>query len=148
MLNEKGQLLICERKTVHGAWQFPQGGVDEGEATEAALHREVREEIGIGKKHYKVISRRGGYRYLYPPAVREKKIKKHGYHGQEQTYFLCHLDADAPKIDVDQDPPEFRDHRWISPEEFDLDWLPAFKHEVYQAVMKDFFDVTLALPEA
>ncbi|MGJ8633921.1 MAG: RNA pyrophosphohydrolase [Luteolibacter sp.] len=147
MLNDHGQLLICERRTVPGAWQFPQGGVDPGEETEEALYREVREEIGISKKHYKIISQRDGYRYLYPPEIRVKKIKKHGYHGQEQTYFLCQLNPDAPEIDVDQDPSEFRAYRWISPDEFDLDWLPAFKHEVYRAVMKDFFDITLAVPQ-
>ena len=36
-----------------------------------------------------------------------------------------------------------RAYRWIMPEEFDLDWLPEFKRDVYRQVMKDFFSVEL-----
>ena len=141
-LNESGSLLICERLTEPGAWQFPQGGVDPGESLEQALYREVREEIGLKKHHYEILDRKGGYRYLYPPDVRAKKLKKHGNHGQEQTYFLCRLNPDAPKIDVNQSPREFRAYRWIDPADFDPRWLPEFKREVYCQVMKDFFDIS------
>ena len=41
VLNPAGGLLICERATIAGAWQFPQGGVDPGESPEEALFREV-----------------------------------------------------------------------------------------------------------
>jgi putative (di)nucleoside polyphosphate hydrolase len=135
--------LICERATIPGAWQFPQGGVDAGETPLQALHREVSEEIGLDPQHYEIIARREGYRYLYPPDARGKKLRKHGNHGQEQTYFLCHLNHDAPAVNVNQRPREFRAYRWIPPGEFDLDWLPDFKHDVYREVMRDFFQVSL-----
>ncbi len=143
MVNQDGSLLICERHTMPGAWQFPQGGVDDGESMEEGLFREVYEEIGLKPKHYDVLETREGYRYLYPPDVRAKKIRKHGNHGQEQTYFLCKLKTGAPPVNVHQTPQEFGAYRWIRPEEFDLDWLPAFKHDVYIAVMEDFFGITL-----
>jgi len=143
VVNSAGHLLICERKTTPGAWQFPQGGVDTGESLEAALHREVSEEVGLLAQDYEVVDRREGYRYLYPKRVRVKKVRKHGSHGQEQTYFLCQLRLNAPQINVKQKRPEFRAYRWIPPEEFDLDWLPAFKRDVYREVMRDFFQVEL-----
>lgn len=143
MLDSHGNLLICERQSVPGAWQFPQGGVDDGEDIEQALYREIREEIGLSSNHYDVIKRKDGYRYLYPPDVRSKKLQKHGNHGQQQTYFLCQLKPHAPEINVHQTPQEFRAYRWIQPDEFDLDWLPTFKRDVYRAVMKDFFHITL-----
>jgi putative (di)nucleoside polyphosphate hydrolase len=143
IVNSAGNLLICERWTIPGAWQFPQGGVDAGETPEQALFREVREEVGLEAGHYEVIHRREGYRYLYPHAVRGKKLRKHGSHGQEQTYFLCHLKSDAPQVNVRQKQQEFGAYRWILPAEFDLDWLPAFKREVYREVMRDFFQVEL-----
>lgn len=143
MVNAEGNLLICERWTIPGAWQFPQGGVDSGESLEQALHREVREEVGLSPKHYEVIGRREGYRYLYPLHARGKKLRKHGSHGQEQTYFLCRVKDDAPQVNVNQKQREFRAYRWIPPEEFDLDWLPPFKQDVYREVMRDFFQVEL-----
>lgn len=143
VVNQAGNLLICERWTIPGAWQFPQGGVDDGETLEEALYREVREEIGLEPSHYKIIGQRDGYRYLYPADVRSKKLRKHGNHGQEQTYFLCNLVTDAPPVNVNQKQREFRAYRWILPEEFDLDWLPAFKRDVYRDVMLDFFGVQL-----
>jgi putative (di)nucleoside polyphosphate hydrolase len=143
IVRSDGSLLICERWTIPGAWQFPQGGVDAGETLEEALFREVKEEIGIGPKHYKILEKRAGYRYLYPEAVQKKKLQKHGNQGQEQTYFLCKLADNAPQVDVNQKPREFRAYRWIDPEEFDLDWLPKFKRDVYRQVMADFFELAL-----
>lgn len=143
IVNPAGNLLICERMTIPGAWQFPQGGVDSGESLEHALHREVWEEVGLSANHYDIVDRRDGYRYLYPKQARNKKVRKHGSHGQEQTYYLCHLKAGAPQVNVNQKPREFRAYRWILPIEFDLDWLPDFKRDVYREVMRDFFGITL-----
>jgi len=143
IVNPEGGLLICERSTVPGAWQFPQGGVDPGETMEEALFREVKEEVGLSAKHYSIVERRDGYRYLYPEEVRRKKLRRHGNHGQEQAYFLCKLRHDAPEVNVNQKPREFRAYRWIDPSEFDLDWLPAFKRDVYKQVMWDFFKLSL-----
>ena len=143
MTRADGRLLICERWQVPGAWQFPQGGVDPGETPAEALRREVGEEIGLRRKDYEVLESRTGYRYLYPEEVRKKKVRKHGCQGQEQEYFLCRLREGAAEIDTNQRPREFARHRWILPEEFDLDWLPAFKREVYREVMRDFFRVKL-----
>jgi putative (di)nucleoside polyphosphate hydrolase len=143
VVNAEGNLLICERWTIPGAWQFPQGGVDAGESLEDALHREVREEVGLEAIHYEVISRRDGYRYLYPEKARDKKLRKHGSHGQEQTYFLCHLKSNAPQVNVKQKQREFRAYRWIPPVEFELEWLPPFKRDVYREVMRDFFNIEL-----
>ncbi len=142
-IRPEGQLLVCERSTFPGAWQFPQGGVDQGESLEQALAREVREEIGLLPEHYDVVRKADGYRYIYPPEARIKKRKKHGFHGQEQTYFLCHLKPGAPNINVNQSPREFSNYRWIEPGEFEIEWLPTYKHEVYRQVMKDFFGITL-----
>lgn len=143
VVNTDGQLLICERASCPGAWQFPQGGVDPGESWLEALYREIAEEIGLLPEHYTVISRREGYRYLYPPEVRTRKLRKHGNHGQQQTYFLCRLKPNAPEVNVDQKPREFSDYRWIKPVDFKIKWLPAFKRDVYRDVMRDFFKIEI-----
>lgn len=143
LLDEQERLLICERMKVEGAWQFPQGGIDEGESAQEALLREVEEEIGLPPDSYEVIEFRGGYRYLFPPEMRRQECKRASFDGQEQTYFLCRLRKDAPPINVGQNAREFRSHMWIEPSLFDLNWLPAFKRPVYRSVLSDFFGVVL-----
>lgn len=139
IVNKKGELLVCERKKDKGAWQFPQGGVDKGETTLEALEREVMEEVGIPASDYKVIEYRDEYFYFYPAHIRVKKK----WDGQEQTYFLCRLKKKFKGVDLGENNPEFRDFDWVKPEDFDVDWLPGFKVEVYREVMRDFFEVEI-----
>ena len=44
-----GRVLGCERGDITGAWQLPQGGIDEGETPLAAAWRELEEETGTGR---------------------------------------------------------------------------------------------------
>ena len=141
LLDPKDRLLVCERIKVGGAWQFPQGGLDEGETPLEGLQREVREEIGLPADAYEVLESRQGYTYDYPEGI--KRRKGTNYKGQTQTYYLCRLREEAPPIDVKQQPREFRDYRWIKPHDFKLHWLPEFKHQVYRRVLRDFFGVDL-----
>jgi len=142
LVNGRGHLLICERQGYPGAWQFPQGGVDPGESVEVALVREVGEEVGLAPGHFRIVESRGGYRYDYPPEVRKTKPPhKADFSGQEQTYFLCRVIEEAPEVDLSGEPREFSQAQWISPEDFDFEWLPDFKRETYRQVMRDFFGV-------
>ncbi len=132
-----GEVLICERARTPGSWQFPQGGRKNDEEPEAALRREVEEEIALGPDLYELNDCRGPYRYVFPEGM-----KKSGCDGQEQLYFLAHvLEGADRRIRVDGR--EFRAFRWIAPASFSLDWLPPFKREVYQAVFRDFFGIAL-----
>ena len=135
--NRKGEILICERLGISGAWQFPQGGIDEGETHEQALLREVWEEIGVSPKTLEIVERRGPYRYVFGNG----KTKK-GYHGKEQHYFLVEFSGTDSDIDVRTEHPEFQAFRWILPDRFELGWLPDMKREVYRLVFKDFFGLT------
>lgn len=134
-----GKILICERIDVRGAWQFPQGGVDDGETLEQALARELSEEISVKPKHFEIVERRGPYRYLYGSG----RLKR-GFHGKEQHYFLADFVGSDSAIDVKTAHPEFRNSRWIAPHEFLSEWLPEMKRETYRAVWQDFFQLRLA----
>jgi putative (di)nucleoside polyphosphate hydrolase len=131
--NRDGKILICERLNIPGAWQFPQGGVDEGETVEQALKRELWEEISLDPGDFRIVEKRDGYRYLFTAG------KKRGHDGKDQTYFLCDFLADDSKINVQTEHPEFCAWKWITPSAFRREWLPAMKADVYAAVFEDFF---------
>ncbi len=133
-----GRILVCERIDRRDAWQFPQGGIDPGETPEQAVARELSEEISVSPADYRIVERRGPYRYLLGGGRRKK-----GFHGQEQQYFLVDFTAPESKINVLTAHQEFRAVRWIAPWQFDLRWLPEMKRPVYRAVLKDFFGVSL-----
>ncbi|RFC48740.1 MAG: putative (di)nucleoside polyphosphate hydrolase [Verrucomicrobia bacterium] len=137
--DEHGRILVAERIGVRGAWQFPQGGVDEGEEMIDALKREVREELGLSETCYQPLHSRSGYRYDFPPHHRRRGV----WDGQEQTYVLCRFSGSDADIDLEQDDAEFAAFRWILPDEFQLDWVPGFKREVYRQVFRDFFGIDL-----
>jgi len=133
MRNSRGRILICERLGVDDAWQFPQGGIDDGRLPS----RRWSGNWGgsrRGRGGYQDRRAQRPYRYLYGAG----RIKR-GHHGKEQLYFLCdYLGPDA-RINVETKHPEFQAFRWIAPADFQLAWLPEMKREVYRAVFADFF---------
>lgn len=137
--NAQKQILVAERINVAGAWQFPQGGVDEGETHDQALVRELEEEIGVTPNLIRIVEQRGGYRYSFAKG----RLKYGLFGGQEQTYYLCdYLGTDAD-IRLDATHQEFATFKWIEPAAFRLQWVPRFKRAVYMAVFRDFFGLEL-----
>ncbi len=134
-----GEILIAERLNVRHAWQFPQGGVDDGEDLQTALYREIEEEIGVKSELIHIRATRGGYRYAFPKG----RLKYGIYGGQEQTYFLCDFLGEDTDIRLDVHNQEFGRWKWIVPSEFKLKWVPKFKRAVYHQLFLDFFQIDL-----
>jgi len=139
---EDGKILVAERAEIPEAWQFPQGGIDEGEGELEALHRELEEELGVPPSRYEVVGCRNGYRYAFPEGHR----KRPDWIGQEQSYYLCRYlgPGRLDEFTLQGEHEEFSRVQWIRPGEFRLAWLPDFKRAVYEQVFADFFGVALA----
>ena len=127
------KILVGERSDRPGSWQFPQGGIKPRETPEQALERELLEEVGLPGGSYRIIERKETYRYLF-----DGGRTKEGFHGQEQIYFLIELlPGFEPKHETSEH--EFRALNWIVPSEFNIEWVPPFKREVYRQVLSLFF---------
>jgi len=129
---EKKEIFIAQRNDLTDIWQFPQGGIDEGEEVKDALFREMEEEIGT--KSADIVAEYPEWiSYDFPPKIL-KKMKP--YKGQNQKYFLMKLAEDA-KIDIATKHPEFSDYKFVSVEEV-LNLTAHFKKPVYEEVIGYF----------
>jgi putative (di)nucleoside polyphosphate hydrolase len=111
IIREDNQVLVFERFDRPGSWQFPQGGLEFGEDPEAALMRELKEEIGcdqltILKKSAKLIS------YDFPNCPENKLRTK--FRGQRQTWFLLSFMPDAMANLQEASDREFLSFEWVS----------------------------------
>jgi putative (di)nucleoside polyphosphate hydrolase len=130
-----GRLLIGQRSDFPESWQFPQGGVDEGETAEDALRREVLEEVGIGPDEYAVAEQTGPHRYDFPFGQ-----DRRGFDGQEQFYFLCRMGgAPAEEVDLSATCGEFQAVRWVAVRDFPVHLAPPMKQQVYLEVLGRLF---------
>ncbi len=135
--NRLGQVLWARRVGGHDAWQFPQGGINDGESPEEALYRELYEEVGLQAEHVKILGRTKGWlRYRLPRRLRRHNSTP-GFVGQKQKWFLLELLGNEAAVDVACGPkPEFDDWRWVS-FWFPLNQVVDFKRDVYRKALAE-----------
>jgi len=119
--NDRGDVLACERRDIAGAWQFPQGGLKDGEGALDAVRREIQEETGIGGDALRLVAECPDLLVYELP--RDAWSRKTG-RGQVQRWFMfaCHglsvvvppaesefvACAWRPFADVERHVPDFR----------------------------------------
>ena len=142
--NQRGQVLWARRCGQH-SWQFPQGGVDEGETAEQAMYRELHEEVGLLPKDVKILATtRHWLRYKLPKRLIRWDSPPVCI-GQKQKWFLLRLVGKESNIKFDRcGHPEFDDWRWVDY------WTPVdeivfFKRRVYEKALHEF--APLLFPE-
>ncbi len=131
---DRCEIFIASRIDVEDAWQFPQGGIDEGETPKEALYRELKEEIGTDKVDI-VAEYPQWVSYDFPPSVADRMAP---YDGQTQKYFLVKLKKGAT-IDIKTDIPEFSDYKFVKTENLN-EYITFFKRTVYKKVLKYFMN--------
>lgn len=136
LVNPRGQVLWA-RRIGQDAWQFPQGGIKAQESPEAALYRELQEEVGLQPDDVEILGcTRGWLRYRLP-----KRMIRHNSKpvcvGQKQKWFLLKLTSSEERIRFDHtEKPEFDGWRWVS-YWYPLGQVVPFKRDVYRRAMRE-----------
>lgn len=140
--NHKGQVFWARRFGQH-SWQYPQGGIDEGETPEQTMYRELEEEVGLKPEDVEILAvSKNWFRYRLPKRLIRRESTPVCI-GQKQKWFLLRLRCKESDVDLlKSSHPEFDDWRWVSY------WYPirnvvSFKRDVYRKVMKEFVSVVM-----
>lgn len=137
IVNADGLVLACERADFPGAWQLPQGGLEDSEEPLQGAFREIAEETGISMDSLELLD-------TYPePLVYElparRRSEKTG-RGQVQYWFLFRFKGMESEIDLKKSR-EFRAWEWMP---FDrlLKGVADMRKPVYRRLavrFKDYF---------
>jgi putative (di)nucleoside polyphosphate hydrolase len=134
--NDDAKLLLAGRIGNKG-WQFPQGGMHQGESSVDAMYRELHEEIGLQKEDVEILGETSDWlRYRLP-----ERYVRHGSKprciGQKQRWFILRLKESDDRVRTDRSNiPEFDRWRWV---DF---WSPVneviyFKRRVYASALHE-----------
>jgi len=134
LCNEDNNVFWARRCGQDG-WQFPQGGVQRNESVDAALFRELHEEVGLTAAHVEVLGRTSDWlRYEVPEWMRRPQ---NPFRGQKQVWFLLRFLGDDACVRLNTcERPEFDDWRWVdywSP----LEHIIEFKRDVYRRALTE-----------
>ena len=139
LANNEGNVFWARRVGGQDAWQFPQGGIQRNEEPEAALFRELKEEIGLLPTDVSIRAcTQGWLRYKLPERLIRQRDDGRVCIGQKQKWFFLQLNAEdaAVKLDNSDEPAEFDHWEWVS-YWYPVDKVVSFKREVYRKALKE-----------
>jgi len=136
LLGTAGHAFVARRIDTPGnAWQFPQGGIDEGEQPLQAALREMKEEIGTDRAD--LIGETADWLAYDLPAEIADQAWKGRYRGQRQKWFLFRFKGSDGDIDINTEHPEFCEWRWMPLADIPPLIVP-FKRALYDRVVAEF----------
>jgi putative (di)nucleoside polyphosphate hydrolase len=143
LANRDGKIFVGQRidgGSDAGAWQMPQGGIDDGEEPEEAALRELEEETGIARGLVTVIARSADEYFYDLPQELIGKLWKGKWRGQRQWWFLLRFQGEDSDINIETKHAEFSRWQWVAPQELPGLIVP-FKRRTYEGLVAEFADL-------
>jgi putative (di)nucleoside polyphosphate hydrolase len=127
---------VAERLDNPGAWQMPQGGIDDGESPEVAVFREMEEEVGT--RNARIVGMLDEWIRYELPERTARKLWGGKYRGQQQKWIALEFLGGDDEIDIKAyKHPEFSQWKWVPIADL-LEYVVPFKRDVYRRVMEEF----------
>jgi len=134
--NANNQVFWGKRIREH-SWQFPQGGIKQGESPEEAMYRELMEEVGLRPDHVKILGRTRDWLRYDVPNNWIKREWRGSYKGQKQIWFLLRMVGRDCDVSLRASThPEFDAWRW-SEYWVPMDNVIEFKRDVYRLALNE-----------
>jgi putative (di)nucleoside polyphosphate hydrolase len=131
-----GRRIVNSSHEVEHYWQFPQGGIDNGETPAQAVVRELREETGI--KQTDIIGCTEDWLCYDLPESLIGVAWGGGYRGQTQKWFALRFLGSDDDIDLSSHAkPEFDAWRWVRLSEA-VNLIVPFKRNLYAKLFNEF----------
>jgi len=144
LLNHQNQVFVAQRIDTPGAWQMPQGGIDEGEDPRKTVMRELVEEIGTDNAEI-IDETTDWLTYDLPDALRNTAWGGK-YRGQKQKWFALRFTGSDSDIDLDADDhPEFDTWKWVAMDQL-TDLIVPFKRSLYENIVREFSHLAEKMP--
>jgi putative (di)nucleoside polyphosphate hydrolase len=143
LMRDGGELFLGGRRDGRG-WQFPQGGVQRNERPEAALYRELHEEVGLERSDVELVASTSRWLHYRLP---QQYLRRRGNPvciGQKQRWFLLRMLGDDTRFNFEATAePEFDRGRWVDY------WAPVreviyFKRAVYVRALQELGEQAFA----
>jgi 8-oxo-dGTP diphosphatase len=121
VVRDGGRILACRRgpgRDAAGRWEFPGGKVETGETPEAALQREITEELGVS---------------IHVGELLDRSVTTVGDRAIDLACYACSPDGAVPVVSTDHD-----ELRWVEPRDLEaLDWADADRPAVRLLAERD-----------
>ena len=143
IFDKSGKVALFERAKELGQWQFPQGGMYQGESPLECMYRELGEETGLNRNQVSVRDELPFLTsYVYPRGLLDSFASSGiNYIGQTLRWFVLELHADVT-IDLSlASDPELNDVRWVDLPTV-VNEIVEFKKQGYQQLVTHLKNTT------